>query len=178
MKKLYKFICSMTLAISMLIGHAQYTYAAEGLSIAGSSSIATGSTATLTIKSMGGFTDNLSVSVSGDGQIISSVSRNTLDSGETATVKVKLTGESMKVVASGTFASYSTEKEYSDSTGMTITAKKTTSDSSSGNSSSSSNGSTSNNSGSTANSSNNQNENQENKTEEKEVKQDEEDETK
>lgn len=170
MKKLYKFICSMTLAISMLIGHAQYTYAAEGLSIAGSSSIATGSTATLTIKSMGGFTDNLSVSVSGDGQIISSVSRNTLDSGETATVKVKLTGESMKVVASGTFASYSTEKEYSDSTGMTITAKKTTSDSSSGNSSSSSNGSTSNNSGSTANSSNNQNENQENKTEEKEAK--------
>lgn len=124
-KKIRKMFCCLIMFVLLLSGVKIDTNAAGGLSISASASqVTAGGTFTVTVKAAGNyFVSNISMNVSG-GTVVSGLGKTSLDKGESASAKIKLTGESCVVSVNGVGANYDTETEGSASASVSVNKKK------------------------------------------------------
>ncbi len=125
MNKQIKKILSLFIAFIVVLGIVRIDVnAAGGLSISASAStVSVGDTFTVTVKAAGNyFVSNVSLNVSG-GTVVSGLGVSSLDKGESAKAKIKLTGESCAVSVSGVGANYDTETEETASASVTVKKK-------------------------------------------------------
>ena len=99
-------------------------FAAGGLSMSSSASkVEEGGTFTVTVTADNDyFVAGINLNVSG-GSVVSGLGKTSLDSGESTSATIKLTGESCKVSVSGTAANYTTETEGTASASVTVSKK-------------------------------------------------------
>ncbi len=125
MTRFFNKLTGLMLALALLVSIFRVdTMAAGGLSISSSaSSVSEGGTFTVTVKAANDyFVAGINLSVSG-GSVVSGLGKSSLDSGESTTAKIKLTGNSCTVSVSGTAANYTTETEGSASASVTVKKK-------------------------------------------------------
>lgn len=149
---LRKTICSLLSFLFLLSSLILNVYADNGLSISSSaSSVKEGAIFTVTVKASDSvFISDLSLTVTG-GTVTSGLSRSSLDKGETATAKIKLTGSSCNVKITGTSANYQTETETTAVDSLTVKKKAETTNNNTG----TNNSNTNNNNNDTNNNNNN-----------------------
>lgn len=124
-KKIKSVICSILLLVFCISIVKIDTQAAGGISISASASqVSEGGTFTVTVKAAGNyFVEKIQLSVSG-GTIVSNLGVSSLDKGESASAKIKLTGETCVVSVSGNGANYDTLTEGAASASVTVKKKK------------------------------------------------------
>lgn len=129
-KKIKCVICRMLLLVFCISIVKIDTQAAGGLSISSSASqVSEGGTFTVTVKAAGNyFVEKVQLSVSG-GTIVSNLGVSSLDKGESASAKIKLTGETCVVSVSGNGANYDTLTEGAASASVTVKKKQVVVDS-------------------------------------------------
>ena len=123
-RKLTK-ILSLLIIFALLLGGVKIdTKAAGGLSISASArEVSTGGTFTVTVKAASNyFVSKISLSVSG-GEIVSNLGAKSLDKGESASAKIKLTGDNCVVSVSGEGANYDTMTEGRASASVSVKKK-------------------------------------------------------
>lgn len=123
-RKVRRILC-FVIAFILMIGIVKIdTQAAGGLSISASAStVQEGGTFTVTVKASGNyFVSNVALSVSG-GTVVSGIGVSSLDKGESASAKIKLTGENCVVSVSGVGANYDTETEEQASASVSVKKK-------------------------------------------------------
>ncbi len=121
LKRLFMFVLTFAmLTVSMKFD----VQAAGGLSISASASeVSEGDSFTVTVKAASNyFVSDVSLSVSG-GSVVSGLGKTSLDKGETATAKIKLTGDTCTVSVSGVGANYDTETEGAASASVSVKKK-------------------------------------------------------
>ena len=124
-KTIKRVLCFLIVSVLILGSVKIDTNAAGGLSISASASqVSAGGTFTVTVKAAGNyFVSNISMNVSG-GTVVSGLGKTSLDKGESASAKIKLTGEACVVSVNGVGANYDTETEGSASASVSVNKKK------------------------------------------------------
>ena len=123
-KIIKRFLCFLILFVLTLSSVRLDANAAGGLSISASASqVSSGGTFTVTVKAASNYVvSNISMTVNG-GTVVSKLSKTSLDKGETASAKIKLTGEKCVVSVKGVGANYDTETEGNASASVTVKKK-------------------------------------------------------
>lgn len=123
-KKITKILSFLILFALLFGGFKMHTHAAGGLSISASAKeVSAGGTFTVTVKAAGNyFVSKISLNVSG-GEVVSGLGAKSLDKGESASAKIKLTGDNCVVSVSGEGANYDTMTEERASASVSVKKK-------------------------------------------------------
>lgn len=125
MNKKIRKILPLFIAFIFILGSVKIDVkAAGGLSIsANASTVSEGETFTVTVKAAGNyFVSNVSLNVSG-GTLVSGLGVTSLDKGESAKAKIKLTAEKCVVTVTGVGANYDTETEEAAKASVSVKKK-------------------------------------------------------
>ncbi len=123
-KRIRKIICILVVLVLTAIHVNTEVSAAGGLSIWSSASqVSEGGVFSVTVKAASNyFVSNLKLNVSG-GSVVSGLTASSLDRGESASAKIKITGDTCTVSVTGVGANYDTETEGAASASVSVKKK-------------------------------------------------------